>query len=102
MIRRPPRSTLFPYTTLFRSRIEGLEHVEELVFLSSTPIGRTPRSNPATYTGAFTPIRDLFASLPEAKMRGWGPGRFSFNVAGGRCESCQGAGARFVELQFLA
>jgi excinuclease ABC subunit A len=83
-------------------RIEGLEHVEELVFLSSTPIGRTPRSNPATYTGAFTPIRDLFASLPEALMRGWGPGRFSFNVAGGRCEACQGAGARFVELQFLA
>src|SRR5262245_32283475 len=83
-------------------RVEGLEHVEELVFLSSTPIGRTPRSNPATYTGAFTPIRDLFASLPEAKMRGWGPGRFSFNVAGGRCEACQGAGARFVELQFLA
>src|SRR5262245_12774984 len=82
--------------------VEGLEHVEELVFLSSAPIGRTPRSNPATYAGAFTPIRDLFASLPEAKMRGWGPGRFSFNVAGGRCEACQGAGARFVELQFLA
>jgi len=83
-------------------RVEGLEHVEDLVFLSSTPIGRTPRSNPATYTGAFTPIRDLFASLPEARMRGWAPGRFSFNVAGGRCEACQGAGARFVELQFLA
>ncbi|MEQ1895547.1 MAG: ATP-binding cassette domain-containing protein, partial [Planctomycetota bacterium] len=83
-------------------RIEGLEHVEDMVFLSSTPIGRTPRSNPATYTGALGPIRDLFASLPEAKMRGWGPGRFSFNVQGGRCESCQGAGARFVELQFLA
>jgi len=83
-------------------RVEGLEHVEELVFLSSTPIGRTPRSNPATYTGTLGPIRDLFASLPEAKMRGWGPGRFSFNVQGGRCESCQGAGARFVELQFLA
>ncbi|HEX6882586.1 MAG TPA: excinuclease ABC subunit UvrA [Planctomycetota bacterium] len=83
-------------------RVEGLQHVEELVFLSSAPIGRTPRSNPATYTGAFTPIRDLFASLPEARMRGWEPGRFSFNVAGGRCEACQGAGARFVELQFLA
>ncbi len=83
-------------------RIEGLEHVEELVFLSSAPIGRTPRSNPATYTGAFTPIRDLFASLPEARMRGWASGRFSFNVAGGRCEACQGAGARYVELQFLA
>jgi excinuclease ABC subunit A len=80
----------------------GVEAVEELVFLSSAPIGRTPRSNPATYTGAFTPIRDLFASLPEARMRGWAPGRFSFNVAGGRCEVCQGAGAQFVELQFLA
>jgi excinuclease ABC subunit A len=83
-------------------RIEGLEHVEELVFLSSAPIGRTPRSNPATYAGALTPIRDLFASLPEAKLRGWGKGRFSFNVAGGRCEACQGAGANLVELQFLA
>ncbi|HED66896.1 MAG TPA: excinuclease ABC subunit UvrA, partial [Planctomycetes bacterium] len=83
-------------------RIEGLEHVEELVFLSSSPIGRTPRSNPATYSGAFSPIRDLFAGLSEARMRGWAPGRFSFNVAGGRCEACQGAGARFVELQFLA
>ncbi len=83
-------------------KIEGLEHVEELVFLSGAPIGRTPRSNPATYTGAFTPIRDLFACLPEARMRGWAPGRFSFNVAGGRCEACQGAGARYVELQFLA
>ncbi len=83
-------------------RVEGLEHVEDLVFLSSAPIGRTPRSNPATYTGAFTPIRDLFASLPEAKIRGWGKGRFSFNVAGGRCEVCQGAGANLVELQFLA
>ena len=82
--------------------ITGLAQVEELVFLSSAPIGRTPRSNPATYSGAFTPIRDLFASLPEARMRGWQPGRFSFNVAGGRCEACQGAGARFVELQFLA
>jgi excinuclease ABC subunit A len=82
--------------------VRGLEHVEELVFLSSAPIGRTPRSNPATYTGALGPIRDLFASLPEARMRGWSPGRFSFNVAGGRCETCQGAGARYVELQFLA
>jgi len=83
-------------------RIEGLEHVEELVFLSSAPIGRTPRSNPATYAGALTPIRDLFAGLPEARIRGWGKGRFSFNVAGGRCEACQGAGANLVELQFLA
>ncbi len=82
--------------------VEGLEHIEELVFIDATPIGRTPRSNPATYAGAFTPIRDLFASLPEAKMHGWTPGRFSFNVEGGRCEACQGAGAQFVELQFLA
>ncbi len=82
--------------------IDGLKYIEDLVFLSSSPIGRTPRSNPATYAGAFTPIRDLFASLPEARMRGWAPGRFSFNVAGGRCEACQGAGAQFVELQFLA
>lgn len=82
--------------------IRGLEHVEEMVFLSSAPIGRTPRSNPATYVGAFTPIRDLFASLPEARLRGWGKGRFSFNVKGGRCETCQGAGAQLVELQFLA
>jgi len=83
-------------------KVVGLEAIEELVFLSSTPIGRTPRSNPATYAGAFTPIRDLFASLPESRMRGWAPGRFSFNVSGGRCEACQGAGAQFVELQFLA
>jgi excinuclease ABC subunit A len=82
--------------------VEGLEHVEDLVHVTSSPIGRTPRSNPATYSGAFTPIRDLFASLPEAKMHGWEPGRFSFNVAGGRCERCQGAGAEYVELQFLA
>ena len=83
-------------------KIEGLEHIEELVAIDAAPIGRTPRSNPATYSGAFTPIRDLFAQLPEARMQGWGPGRFSFNVAGGRCETCQGAGAKFVELQFLA
>ena len=83
-------------------RVEGLEHVEQLVAIDSAPIGRTPRSNPATYTGVFGPIRDLFASLPEARMRGWAPGRFSFNVKGGRCEVCQGAGAQYVELQFLA
>jgi len=82
--------------------LEGAEHVEELVSIDSAPIGRTPRSNPATYTGAFSPIRDLFSSLPEARMRGWAPGRFSFNVEGGRCSACQGAGAQFVELQFLA
>ncbi len=82
--------------------IEGLEHVDDLVAIDADPIGRTPRSNPATYTKVFEPIRDLFALLPEARARGYTKSRFSFNVAGGRCESCQGAGARYVELQFLA
>ncbi|MEO0650104.1 MAG: excinuclease ABC subunit UvrA, partial [Planctomycetota bacterium] len=82
--------------------IEGLETIEELVVIDAAPIGRTPRSNPATYTGAFGPIRDLYAKLPEAALRGWEPGRFSFNVEGGRCEVCQGAGAQLIELQFLA
>jgi excinuclease ABC subunit A len=86
-----------PYDT-----IEGLDAVEELVVIDAAPIGRTPRSNPATYTGAFGPIRDLFARLPESALRGWEPGRFSFNVEGGRCEVCQGAGAQLIELQFLA
>ncbi|TAJ03399.1 MAG: excinuclease ABC subunit UvrA, partial [Planctomycetota bacterium] len=83
-------------------RLDGAAHVDELVVIDAAPIGRTPRSNPATYADAFGPIRDLFAQLPESKMRGWEPGRFSFNVAGGRCETCQGAGAQYVELQFLA
>ncbi|MBK7877563.1 MAG: excinuclease ABC subunit UvrA [Planctomycetes bacterium] len=83
-------------------RLKGAEHVDELVTIDATPIGRTPRSNPATYTGVFTAIRDLFAALPEAKLRGYQAGRFSFNVAGGRCETCGGAGAQYVELQFLA
>ncbi|MCC7013737.1 MAG: excinuclease ABC subunit UvrA [Planctomycetes bacterium] len=82
--------------------LEGLEHVGDLVAIDAAPIGRTPRSNPATYTGAFDPIRDLFASLPESKMRGYTKSRFSFNVEGGRCEACGGAGAKLVELQFLA
>ncbi len=82
--------------------LAGAEHVDDVVAIDSAPIGRTPRSNPATYVGAFSPIRDLFAELPESRMRGYTPGRFSFNVAGGRCETCQGAGAQFVELQFLA
>ncbi len=82
--------------------VDGLEHVGDVVCIDSKPIGRTPRSNPATYTGALTPIRDLFANLPEAKLRGYSKSRFSFNVAGGRCEACGGAGAQLVELQFLA
>jgi excinuclease ABC subunit A len=81
--------------------IRGLEHVDKVVDIDQSPIGRTPRSNPATYTGAFGPIRDLFAQLPEAKVRGYGPGRFSFNVKGGRCENCQGDGLRTIEMHFL-
>jgi excinuclease ABC subunit A len=83
-------------------KVEGLKHVDDLVTIDAAPIGRTPRSNPATYVGVLDPIRDLFASMPEAKMRGYTKSRFSFNVAGGRCEACGGAGAKYVELQFLA
>ncbi len=82
-------------------RIYGLEHIDKVVNVDQSPIGRTPRSNPATYTGTFTPIRELFAETPEAKMRGYGPGRFSFNVKGGRCESCRGEGFIQIEMQFL-
>jgi len=81
--------------------VEGLEHVDKIVDIDQSPIGRTPRSNPATYTGAFGIIRDMFASVPEAKARGYGPGRFSFNVKGGRCEECAGDGYKVVEMQFL-
>jgi excinuclease ABC subunit A len=82
-------------------RIEGLEHLDKVIDIDQSPIGRTPRSNPATYTGAFTPIRDWFAGLPEAQARGYGPGRFSFNVKGGRCEACQGDGVIKIEMHFL-
>ena len=81
--------------------IEGLDHLDKVIDIDQSPIGRTPRSNPATYTGAFTPIRDWFAGLPEAKARGYPPGRFSFNVKGGRCEACQGDGVIKIEMHFL-
>ncbi|MGC1827129.1 MAG: excinuclease ABC subunit UvrA, partial [Pseudolabrys sp.] len=82
-------------------RIEGLEHIDKIIDIDQSPIGRTPRSNPATYTGAFTPIREWFAGLPESKTRGYEPGRFSFNVKGGRCEACQGDGVIKIEMHFL-
>ena len=82
-------------------RIEGLEHIDKIIDIDQSPIGRTPRSNPATYTGAFTPIREWFAGLPEAKARGYEPGRFSFNVKGGRCEACEGDGVIKIEMHFL-
>jgi excinuclease ABC subunit A len=82
-------------------RLEGLEHIDKVIDIDQSPIGRTPRSNPATYTGLFTPIRELFTDLPESKLRGYGPGRFSFNVKGGRCEACQGDGLVKVEMHFL-
>jgi len=85
-----------PYDSL-----DGLEHLDKVIDIDQSPIGRTPRSNPATYTGAFTPIRDWFSGLPEAKLRGYKPGRFSFNVKGGRCEACQGGGVIKIEMHFL-
>ena len=85
-----------PYT-----KIEGIENINKIIAVDQSPIGRTPRSNPMTYTGLFTDIRDLFAALPEAKIRGYKSGRFSFNIAGGRCETCKGAGVRTIEMNFL-
>jgi len=81
--------------------ITGIEHLDKAIIINQAPIGRTPRSNSATYTGLFTPIRELFASVPEAKLRGYGPGRFSFNVRGGRCENCSGDGIIKIEMHFL-
>ena len=103
--------TLFPLlnTHFYRSKLtpleylelKGIEFIDKVIEIDQSPIGRTPRSNPATYTGVFTEIRDLFSNLPEAKIRGYKPGRFSFNVKGGRCETCQGGGLRVIEMDFL-
>ncbi len=83
-------------------KIDGMENIDKIILIDQSPIGRTPRSNPATYTGIFTLIRDLFSQLPEAKLRGYKPGRFSFNVKGGRCETCEGEGQKKIEMQFLS
>ena len=88
--------------TLPYQDIKGIEHIDKVINIDQSPIGRTPRSNPATYVGLFTPIREWFANLPEAKMKGFKPGRFSFNVKGGRCESCEGDGLKKIEMHFLA
>ncbi|MFD2162058.1 excinuclease ABC subunit UvrA [Paradesertivirga mongoliensis] len=90
------KKTPLPY-----KKIEGLEHIDKVIEIDQTPIGRTPRSNPSTYTGVFSDIRNLFVGLPEARIRGYKPGRFSFNVKGGRCETCQGAGMKVIEMNFL-
>ena len=82
-------------------KLEGLEHLDKVIEIDQSPIGRTPRSNPSTYTGIFTDIRNLYASVPEARIRGYQPGRFSFNISGGRCETCKGGGVRLIEMNFL-
>jgi excinuclease ABC subunit A len=82
-------------------KIEGLKNIDKVIDINQSPIGRTPRSNPATYTGVFSEIRSLFAKVPEAMIRGYKPGRFSFNVSGGRCETCKGGGLRVIEMNFL-
>ena len=92
------RSLLIPGV---HKEIRGVSHIDKVIEIDQSPIGRTPRSNPATYTGVFTPIRELFAMLPESRMRGYRPGRFSFNVKGGRCEVCRGEGLRKIEMNFL-
>ena len=81
--------------------IQGIDHIDKIIEIDQSPIGRTPRSNPATYTGVFTDIRKIFSELPESKIRGYKPGRFSFNVKGGRCEVCEGSGMRVIEMNFL-
>ena len=98
LARRFYRAKLVPGA---HDRIEGIEHIDKVIEIDQSPIGRTPRSNPATYTGLFAPIREIFAGLPEAKMRGYDAGRFSFNVKGGRCEACQGDGLVKIEMHFL-
>ncbi len=95
-LNRADKRNIAPYKS-----IEGLAHFDKVIDINQSPIGRTPRSNPATYTGVFTPIRELFAGVPEARARGYNVGRFSFNVRGGRCEACQGDGVIKVEMHFL-
>ncbi|MGC9055085.1 MAG: excinuclease ABC subunit UvrA, partial [Candidatus Hydrogenedens sp.] len=90
-----------PEVKLFYSQIEGINNIDKVIDIDQSPIGRTPRSNPATYTGLFTPIRELFSKVPEARARGYSAGRFSFNVKGGRCEACEGNGYLTIEMQFL-
>ena len=95
------RSTASRETAGAHDALEGVEHIDKIIEIDQSPIGRTPRSNPATYVGLFGPIRELFAGVPESRVRGYGPGRFCFNVKGGRCENCKGDGILKIEMQFL-